>query len=168
MIESSEDSSYSEHNEDSEYTGDSEEALSDDERVTTIAQSYCPSNQPRQDLRESLDFQQAIGVVTNAPTNDVLADAAGEFFVFLCTEEFVDSQSSSALLVFFCGTLGFSPNKWTQTIGILESSKHLYGHYRFNHIDCSITRWLEFSKTLKHKCVIAPLPLQHRSHFDQF
>ena len=108
MVESSEDSSYSEHNEDSEYTGDSEEALSDDERVTTIAQSYCPSNQTRRDLRESLDFQQALGVVANAPTNDVLADAAGEFFAFLCTEEFVDSQSSSALLVFFCGTLGFS------------------------------------------------------------
>lgn len=43
-------------------------------------------------------------------TNSALADAVGEFFSFLCSEEFEESMSSSTLLVYFCGTLGFSPD----------------------------------------------------------
>jgi predicted Fe-S protein YdhL (DUF1289 family) len=49
--------------------------------------------------------------VSSAPStaNSALADAVGEFFGFLCSEEFEESISSSTLLVYFCGTLGFSP-----------------------------------------------------------
>lgn len=47
---------------------------------------------------------------TISATDSVLADAVGEFFCFLCSEEFEESISSSTLLVYFCGTLGFSPD----------------------------------------------------------
>ena len=92
-------------------TNNSDGALSADESVETTLQSCDLSRQPRPEPREKWNSLQTVGGVSaNAPANSPLADAAGEFFAFLCTEEFVESQSSSALLVYFCGTLGFSPD----------------------------------------------------------
>ena len=98
--------------EQSEGTDDSDGASSSDESVETSSLQSCGlPRQPRPEPREKWNSLQTVGCVsTNAPANNPLADAAGEFFAFLCTEEFVESQSSSALLVYFCGTLGFSPD----------------------------------------------------------
>ena len=94
----------------SEGTDDSDGASSGDESVEAILQSCGLSNQPRPGSRGDWNYLQTVGVLANAPANDSLADAAGECFAFLCTEEFEESQSSSVLLVYFCGTLGFSPD----------------------------------------------------------
>lgn len=53
---------------------------------------------------QTTDLPPALSVADSA-----LADAVGEFFGFLCSEEFERDISSSTLLVYFCGTLGFSP-----------------------------------------------------------
>lgn len=45
----------------------------------------------------------------NTLTDDRLADLIGKLSVFFCTEEYTDSRSSSAMLVYFSGVLGFSP-----------------------------------------------------------
>ncbi|KAL9025823.1 MAG: hypothetical protein Q9196_005419 [Gyalolechia fulgens] len=42
-----------------------------------------------------------------------LADLIGKLSVFFCTEEFTDSRSSSTIVVYFSGVLGFSPSGTT-------------------------------------------------------
>ena len=44
---------------------------------------------------------------------DKLADSVPKLSVFLCTEEFADSQACSTFLVYFSGILGFSPGGTT-------------------------------------------------------
>lgn len=59
--------------------------------------------------------------------NDSLADAVGKISEFLCTEEFTDSRSSSTLLVYFSGLIGFPypgdtferPNNYTPKLSAL-------------------------------------------------
>jgi len=40
---------------------------------------------------------------------DKLVDAIAKLFAFFCTEEYLNSRSSSTMLVYFSGILGFSP-----------------------------------------------------------
>jgi hypothetical protein len=47
-----------------------------------------------------------IGVDTTMP--DRMADVVGRLSLFMCSEEFIDGQSSTTMLVFFCGVLGIS------------------------------------------------------------
>jgi hypothetical protein len=44
-----------------------------------------------------------------SPTEDSLADSVAKLSVFLCTEEFTDSQASSTFVVYFSGIVGISP-----------------------------------------------------------
>lgn len=53
---------------------------------------------------------------TTTPTTqkeEELADLIGRLSVFFCTEEFTDSRSSSTIIVYFSGILGFSPSGTT-------------------------------------------------------
>ena len=58
---------------------------------------------------KSQEDQTVDTVPARSTANSALADAVGEFFGFLCSDESEESISSSTLLVYFCGTLGFSP-----------------------------------------------------------
>lgn len=47
------------------------------------------------------------------PREEKLADFIGKLSLYFCTEEFTDNRSSSAIVVYFSGILGFSPSGTT-------------------------------------------------------
>jgi hypothetical protein len=46
-------------------------------------------------------------------SDDLLGDAVAEFSCFLYTEDFADGLANSTAIVYFSGTLGFSPDGYT-------------------------------------------------------
>lgn len=56
--------------------------------------------------KKSIWDRDLIGVNTTMP--DRMADVVGRLSLFMCSEEFIDRQSSTTMLVFFCGVLGIS------------------------------------------------------------
>jgi len=47
---------------------------------------------------------------TGSTVPDKMADMTGKLSFSMCCEEFIDGQSSTTMLIYFCGVLGISPD----------------------------------------------------------
>ncbi|KAL8911339.1 MAG: hypothetical protein Q9171_003466 [Xanthocarpia ochracea] len=109
-------SAYSEEASDSDETKDSVHAAMLEQAVRKRTQGMIPA--PLKCMSLSLPANDVGAASSHSSTTpntreEELADLIGRLSVFFCTEEFTDSRSSSTIIVYFSGVLGFSPSGTT-------------------------------------------------------